>query len=220
MNSGPFKLNSTDPYKLKIIHQGTKRELDLPADAAAGIIAEALAAVDPLVVGIDPSMTCTALAFSTGRLTRIETKPAGKSYEARCGRYDVIADRVAVALLADGRPDLVVIEGPSYGSTGQLFDLGWLWGGIYNRLAGMDLPTAVAPPTTRMRFATGRGMANKDAVLSETIRRYPSYPINDNNTADGLVLMAMGREWLGHPLVNVPATHSAALPGVAWPVVK
>jgi crossover junction endodeoxyribonuclease RuvC len=80
------------------------------------------------------------------------------------------------------------------------------------------------PPATRTRYATGRGNASKDDVLSAVIRRYPHVDVNGNDEADSLVLAAMGMRHLGRPIepllgraCALPQTHLAAMDAVTWP---
>lgn len=168
-----------------------------------------------LVVGVDPSLTSTGIARSDGELTTVNSAPAGYGLLARRDRLNGIVHRVSVIV---GGADLVVIEGPSFGNRdAHAHDRSGLWWLLVEELTCRDIPVAVASPSDRMRYATGKGMAKKDVVLAETVRRYPAWDVNGNDVADALVLCALGCDQLGQPIADVPVTHRKALAKVAWP---
>jgi crossover junction endodeoxyribonuclease RuvC len=73
-------------------------------------------------------------------------------------------------------------------------------------------------PTCRARYATGRGNASKDDVLSAVVRRYSGVDVNGNDEADSLVLAALGARWLGCPIDDpMPKANLEAMKGVHWP---
>jgi crossover junction endodeoxyribonuclease RuvC len=180
------------------------------------------------VVGLDLSLTSTGVAVATqdGAITdRIISKPTPKATLAdRAVRIGLITARVVDFVRG---ADLVVIESPTYAtSTGSQHDRSGLWWLVVNRLIAGTMPVVEISPTTRCRYATGRGNASKDDVLSAVIRRYPHVDVNGNDEADSLVLAAMGARHLGHPLETatggvlpreMPRTHLAAMDAVAWP---
>jgi len=169
------------------------------------------------VVGIDPSLTATGIASSHGW-----TKTFGRSgkrtdtYLQRLKRIDGVAFDVAGEAEA---ATLAVLEGPSYRSADpSTWDRAALWWMIYGALNLRGVPIAVAPPACRAMYATGKGNAAKNAVVDAVARRWPHIPTGgDHNVCDAIVLMAMGCDQLGHPLVPMPATHRRALEKVAWP---
>jgi crossover junction endodeoxyribonuclease RuvC len=179
------------------------------------------------VVGLDLSLTSTGVAVATpdGAITdRITTKPVpNATLTDRADRLQGIA-RGIVSGYTSGA-DLVLIEGPSYGSTTpHQHDRAGLWWLVVARLMSTLVPVVEVPPSTRMRYATGRGNASKDDVLSAVIRRYPHIDVNGNDEADSLILAAMGARHLGHPLERgtapgniLPKTHLAAMGAVHWP---
>ena len=114
---------------------------------------------------------------------------------------------------------LVLVEGPSYGSSGsQGFHEGaGLWWLVTHRLWKNGFRTAIVPPKTRAKYATGNGGASKDAVFAAAIRRYKDVDFDGNDAADALILAAMGADYLGHPLAIVPKVNRAALDAIEWP---
>jgi crossover junction endodeoxyribonuclease RuvC len=180
------------------------------------------------VIGLDLSLTSTGVAVATqdGAVTdRITSKPVpNATLEDRDERLWGIRARV---LDHASGADLIVVEGPSYGSTtGHQHDRAGLWWLVVDALLRRGQRIVEVPPSSRMKYATGRGNASKDDVLSAVIRRYPHIDVNGNDEADALILAAMGARWLGHPLEGqyhgtaapfLPQTHLAAMDAVHWP---
>lgn len=129
--------------------------------------------------------------------------------------------------------DLVLIEGPAYSRATQvghdeMSAARWM---IRCDLHRRRIPFAVVTPDSRTIYATGRARWKdedgkkltprqvKGKVRDEASRRYGM--VFDGTArfdeADAYVLLAMGMDWLGYPLAEVPKTHSRALKGVAWP---
>lgn len=170
------------------------------------------------VLGIDPSLTATAVASSIGwvEVTGLKGKRTD-GYPERLTRIRGVHTHFCDYL----RHDLVVIEGPSYRSTDpSAFDRAALWWLIYRTLASEEIPVAVVPPTLRAMYATGKGNAGKGAVIDAVARRWPQFATNgDDNAADAVVLLAMGLDQIGQPLSPMPATHRRALERVTWPEI-
>lgn len=171
----------------------------------------------PRIVGIDLSLTSTGVASSLGWTQRIRSNGhRADSLSQRRERLDRLAKDVIHAV---GTPDLVVIEGPSFGSQGAgTWDRAGLWWIVMDRLHRNGHTVVEVPPKTRSLYATGVGNASKDEVFAAAIRRYPDFDITSNDVADAVVLAALGADAMGHPLAAVPKTHRPALDKVAWPV--
>jgi hypothetical protein len=178
------------------------------------------------VVGLDLSLASTGVAVA-------EFDPPGQGMDLVAlirtdrVRHPRLAGHPRMnAILADvaglaGWPDLVVVEGPSYGSKGgHDHERGGLWWKITGYLHDTGFPYAVVPPATLKMYATGKGNAGKDEVLAAVIRRYPAVEVAGNDEADALVLAAMGCHRLDFPLGRVPASHSRAMVKVPWPELK
>lgn len=173
----------------------------------------------PLVVGIDPSLTSAGVVSSTGAVFRVQSKPCGDSILQRHLRLCGLVEQI-VALAWDGsRPDLVVLEGPSYASTGgSQHDRAGLWWLLVDALIARGIEPAIAPPKCRAKYASGNGNSSKDACMAAVVRRYPDFEIGNNDAADALALCAMGRDWLGFPLEPMPKVNRMGLDGVSWPM--
>ncbi len=158
------------------------------------------------VIGLDLSLTSTGVATQTETSVLI-CKLRG--YPRLRWIRDAVVERCADA-------DLVVVEGPSYHSTGSaIHQIAGMWW-MVTMAVDEQHPMAVAPPSTIKRFATGRGNADKDAMLLAAARRFDWFD-GDNNQADALWACAMGHEWIKESIVTLPRTHRVALDGVAWP---
>lgn len=177
-----------------------------------------LAEQPPRVVTLDLSLTATGIAGIGGGgawVDTITTRHTG--YPRLHSIRDVVRSYAAHA-------HLVVVEGPSYGSGMGRREKGHheragLWWLITYMLWSADIPVAVMPPGAVKRYATGRGNADKDAVMLAAARRYPDVLIANNNEGDALVMLAAALDHLGYPLAPVPRTHRAALAAVDWPEV-
>lgn len=179
-----------------------------------------------VVLGLDLSLTATGVALVVdGKLTdgdTVESKGKAKaSLSQRAARLLGLHSSI-IGIYEEFVPDLVVIESPSYGSqVGQQHDRSGLWWLVTSALESSRVGlVATVTPNGRAKYATGKGNANKDAVLAAVIRRYEprGWEIENNNVADAVVLAAMGSRHLGEPVeASLPQDHLAAMDGAAWP---
>lgn len=178
-----------------------------------------------IIVGIDPSLTGTGVAIvdTDDRLVvevkTVKTKGStAATLPERRARLSVLACRVSD--LIPENADLVVIEQPAYSrTTGHMHDRSGFWWLLVDYIiGGRGMALVEVAPTGRARYATGKGNAGKDEVLLAVARRFPHVDVTNNNEADALVLAAMGADACGHPLVDMPISHRAALDGVQWSV--
>lgn len=170
-----------------------------------------------VVVGLDLSLTSTGVARPDGVFT---IQSAGKKTDNLLDRsYRLARLRLKITRACDGA-DLVVIENPAYNSrSGSAHDRSGLWWMVVRWLHASKIPVATVTPQQLQKYATGKGRADKFAVHAAVIKRYPDIPIKGPDEADALVLRAIGCEYLGQPLAQVPQTHRAALDAVHWPEV-
>lgn len=175
-----------------------------------------------VVVGLDLSLTSTGVArIVDGKAAVGRVRP--KNIDGH-ERLEFIREDVAGWVYEDGQaPGLVVIEGPSYGSPSGSqrghHERAGLWWLVTQDLWMSGVRVAVVPPTQLKTYATGKGNAGKDDVLTAVVRRFPDVAVRGNDDADALVLAAMGADHLGQPLVTMPAEHRKALAKVEWPAV-
>ena len=183
----------------------------------------------PRVVGADLSLTSTGLADSRGRTGRVRTKPSSDlpatvrrlaSISREVHTFATFTEDVGVdgAKYAPDLAALVVVEGPSFASTGgQQHTRGGLWWSVVDALHWTDLPILVVPPSTLKTYACGRGNAGKDEVLAAVVKRYPAWDVTGNDIADAVVLAAIGARLLDHPIDDLPKSHLRALAKVTLP---
>lgn len=175
-----------------------------------------------LVVGIDVSLTGTGIARSDGRVATVgQTDVLKLPLRRQVEMIDILAKSVAYEAGDDlgypapelVRPRLVVIEAMQVRKEfGGIVERSWLWLGIVRWYLDFKVPIAVVNSSQRMRYATGKGMVSKGAVIDAVARRWPMFNTSGNdNLCDAAVLCAMGCDKLGRPLATVPATHRTAL---------
>jgi Holliday junction resolvasome RuvABC endonuclease subunit len=170
----------------------------------------------PRVLAVDLSLTATGLAGNVPGLWTCTIKPKTKGHQRLADITGEIYDYASKALV-----DLVIIEGPSYGSgKGQQghHERAGLWWHVTWRLWRNHVPLLVMPPTAVKVYATGKGNADKDTVLIEAIKRWPDFGIADNNQADAATMLAAALDHADAPLCDMPKTHRRALDVInAWP---
>lgn len=188
-----------------------------------------------IVAGIDPSLTNTGIAIlHNGQPALLRSighgTLCGRSYAHRSDRI-VSECRAVMAALADecderntlrpprSRIDLAVIEGPAYGAcNASTHDGSGLWWGLYSTLRARRIPIVVVAPTTRAKWATGKGNADKRAVLTAVRAWWPTTHVANHDQADALVLAAIGAFHHGDPMpFPVKERHTANLAAVQWP---
>ena len=180
----------------------------------------------PVVVGLDPSLTGTGIASSNGWCEVIgykrRSKDPGITQLPHAERLTAMRILVKDVCTAIGAPALVVMELPAPSrSGGGAHERGWFWWQLYNHLDLREIAVGLLTPNQRALYATGKGAAAKGAVIDAVTRRFPDWATEGNdNAADAVALMAAGRDWLGHPIATLPKTHRAALDKAVWPTLS
>lgn len=182
------------------------------------------------VVGADLSITSTAMALindgDVGMLFNYKTK--GKKtdgYPEWCARINDVSYHVLAQLgrwKGLGRIDLIVIESPSHGSKfGNPHERAALWWDVYRWAYGKNIPVVTVAPTTRAKYITGDGRADKKAVLAAARAHWETelnISIANDDEADAIGLGDMGARFLGEPLMAIWPTKNLETMGVpAWP---
>ena len=180
----------------------------------------------PVVIGIDPSLTGTGIASSNGwceviGYKRARAKDPGITQLPHAERLTAMRDLLAQVRKAIGCPDLAVMELPAPSrSGGGAHERGWFWWETYHYLMSSYIPVGLLTPNARALYATGKGNAAKGAVVDAVARRFPDWATDGNdNAADAVTLMAAGRDWYGAPITDMPKTHRAALDKATWPTL-
>jgi crossover junction endodeoxyribonuclease RuvC len=168
-----------------------------------------------------PGFPASAPASEAVQMSLAEygSKPTTPDLAARGARLRSVATPV---LRAARGSDLVVVEDLYMGSgTGGQLDRAGLFWLVVNSLTAAGIPVALATNNHLKMYALGKGGGkgtDKDYVLAAVIRRYPGAPVQSNNTADALVLAAMGARHLGCPIdPDLPESHTRAMKAVHWP---
>lgn len=175
----------------------------------------------PRVVGVDLSLSATGMSDGSSTWLVRSTGHRGDSLYDRNERLAGLVCRV-VDHVVDHGADLVVLEGPSLGQGRQAgtHDRAGLWWLLVHQLHVRGLQLVEVPPAALKKYATGKGNANKGAVIDATARRFPEVETGaDDNRCDALWLAAMGLDQLTGAGV-VPAVQRAGLAKVAWPAVR
>ncbi|WP_326604290.1 hypothetical protein [Streptomyces sp. NBC_01800] len=178
----------------------------------------------PLVIGVDPSLTCTGVA-GDGWADALQSKKL-RGHERLQWLRAGVRERTRMA-------DLVVIEGAAYGHGKQAghHELAGLWWHLTQDLWEQNIPYVVVAPSSRIVYAMGvsnpaqhypreqRARVTKGMVRDAVAERYglDCEGAGRYDKADAFILAAMGLDWAGRPLAPVPDTHRRALDAVPWP---
>jgi Holliday junction resolvasome RuvABC endonuclease subunit len=172
---------------------------------------------DVIVLGIDPSLTGTGIAYNDATHT-ITSKPTGTTLEDRRARLADIMEDLNDAVLGLGPwdfappADLVVIEAPSLAQHSQrgTLDRNGLWWLIVYRLHAIGIRTIEASPSTVKKFATGKGNATKPDMRMALFQR-AGIDCRDDNQVDAWWLAEIGAHLLDIPTLELPKAHLDAL---------
>lgn len=168
----------------------------------------------PLVVGVDPSLEATGVAWSGGRLVRHGraglTVAKGRSVGQRGNEVRTLALELGNLVMAQGVPVLAIMEDiPTYKLDGYR---AYVWWALANLLTAQGVAVIEVQPAEIKKYATGKGNSGKGAVVDAVARRMPFFDTGgDDNLADAAWACAMGSAVLGHPIADVPQTHRDAL---------
>lgn len=175
-----------------------------------------------VAIGLDLSLTGSGIASSAGWCERVgATDITTMGLDDRIAALNSLVSQIVVraaATLGAG-PALVCVEIPAFSrSGGGVLERSALWWQVVRALRRREVPVAEVPIQARMRYATGKGIASKGAIIDAVARRWPQFETGgDDNLADAAVLAAMGADRLGVALAPMPQPHRKALDSVRWP---
>lgn len=169
----------------------------------------------PNVVGLDLSLTSTGIAYFDPFSERWITESFTSKHKGMARLYDIRS-------WVEGRipPDaLVVVEGYSFSSrNSHAHALGELGGVIRLHFWEQGIPYVNVPPTSRAKFATGKGNAGKSEVVSAVSARtgltWSGKGADDE--CDAWILQEMGLTHLNAARFEWPAINLSALDKVEW----
>ena len=163
---------------------------------------------EPVVIGIDASMTATGIAFDGGALT--VSSPRVKGDDRLWAIYKAVYERSVGASLA------VIEDLPAHAQSAGI--TGMAQGVVRLALRRADVPYATVAPATLKKYATGRGNAQKPDMRMALYQR-TGLDLRDDNQVDSAWLRFMGLDRLGVPAVKLPAVQRESMRKVAWPAV-
>ncbi len=173
------------------------------------------------VIGLDCSLTCTGVAVIhrddlTPELHSVRsTGKAGDNLARRGDRIRALVRGVLAHVEADTA--LVMIEAPSYGSTGgSAWDRAYVWWSIVNGCQRRGVPIVSVSPSTAKKFASGSGRGDKTDVAAGMARLWPSAEPHGDDEWDALTLATMGAQRLGWDVPRL-ARHEDCMRPIQWP---
>ena len=149
-------------------------------------------AMNNCVLGLDLSLTSTGWAIDAtdGRRKWGVIKTAKRG----AARLDYIDDAIT-RIVEQEMPDLVVIENYAFGKSQGLAALAELGGVVRLSLHRMGYRYIAIAPATLKKFVTGKGQAEKAAMMMHCLNNW-KVVIDNNNGADAFGLCQFGRCYL------------------------
>lgn len=163
------------------------------------------------IAGIDLSLTSTGLSCDDEMIV-IQSKETGAQ------RLFEIQSYVRQFLSNHDFP-FCVIEGYSFNSRNtQAHKIGELGGVIRLQLHILGIPFVEVPPTSRAKFATGKGNAGKSEVVSAVSARTGIVwtGSGSDDLCDAFILEEMGRTVVGNNRFDWPEENKKALSSIDW----
>lgn len=165
-------------------------------------------------VGLDLSLTSTGYACREDRLA-LTTKLRGPA------RLDEIVTRIERRLFDLHKP-LVLVEGYSFASrNSHAHSIGELGGVVRLSLWRAGIPYIEIAPTVRAKFATGKGNASKNEVISSISARtgITWFGAGSDDICDAFILEEIGLFKIGTPRYDWPASSVEALKKIDWSAI-
>jgi Holliday junction resolvasome RuvABC endonuclease subunit len=162
-------------------------------------------------MGLDLSLTSTGYSVG-GKTGTIATKTRGAE------RLSVISNDI-IDITCSADVDIVVVEGYSFASrNSQAHSIGELGGAVRMRLWECGTPYIDIPPTCRAKFATGKGNASKNEVISSISAKTGIVwsGAGADDMCDAWILEQMGIAKLGSSLYDWTESQLSALEKVDW----
>lgn len=139
------------------------------------------------IVGIDPSLASTGVAFGDGSLAALKQKPSD-------GDRRLVNIKAGVWTAVEGA-DLVIMEDLPRNAMGAGVT-GMVQGVIRELLQESGVPYITVTPATLKKFATGAGNAKKP-VMRIAWREYSDVDVANNDMVDAAWLREIGRYLTG-----------------------
>lgn len=167
--------------------------------------------MNQLIMGADLSLTSTGISIG-GETFIIASK-------ARGPERLIEISKTIISLAIKYNVTLVAIEGYSYASrNSQAHSIGELGGVVRATLYANSIPYIEIPPTCRAKFATGRGNASKNDVISAISAKtgivWSGSGADDR--CDAWILEQMVLAHMGISEYEWPAASLSALEKIEW----
>ncbi len=156
-------------------------------------------------IGVDLSYTATGIAWPNSIDTFVTHQMNGDHID----RAKIIAGHVC----AHARDAAMIVIEDGVNRSHAAFNSGILHGIVrreLNNVIGAQQRIVMVPPATLKKYATGKGNADKLAMVMAAYKRL-GYDGSDHNEADALWLRAIGQELLDDPLCDMPVLQRSAL---------
>ena len=163
------------------------------------------------LMGLDLSLTSTGCCIDGESFV---IKPKSKGAE----RLSSVSSLI-VATAIEKNIDLVIIEGYAFGArNSQSHSIGELGGAVRMKLWEMGIKFIDIPPTCRAKFATGKGNASKNEVISSISAKTGIIWTGSgaDDMCDAWILEQMGMVKLGISRYDWTKLQTSALEKVEW----
>jgi Holliday junction resolvasome RuvABC endonuclease subunit len=166
-------------------------------------------------LGLDLSLTATGVSPDNEDTRTLKVGEKFDSVARLALLRDLIVDQVRVGI----RPDVVVLEGYSFGSRYNREALAELGGVVRLALFDEGLPITVVPPGVLKKFATGRGTATKTDMAIAAYKR-AGMEFEDDNQCDAWWARQMGvTRYEPKRGVDLPAAQREVVNQIPWPPI-
>ena len=169
------------------------------------------------ILALDLSLTATGVARTCGLV--LHQTACGSPYHVDTwrpktrGATRLIDLRDRTIATARGADIVIIEDGIVRSSAAKV--LGELHGVIKVALHESGHHAVFAPPASVKKYATGRGNADKFAMLAAAKDRL-GYAGESPDEADALWMLAMAADHHGQAIATMPAAHRAALAAIDW----
>lgn len=166
-------------------------------------------------MGLDLSLTSTGYSIN-GKTGVISTKTKGPE------RLTIVSNEI-IDIAYKNPLDVVMLEGYSFASrNSQAHSIGELGGAVRMRLWQSGIPYIEIPPTCRAKFATGKGNASKNEVISSISARTGIVWSGSgaDDMCDAWILEQMGIAYIGQSTYDWPEGNLSALKSIDWEIVE
>ncbi|SFH97795.1 hypothetical protein [Planctomicrobium piriforme] len=153
----------------------------------------------PLVMGIDPSLSNTAIcsgrAHGKFQMRRFSAPAIGKDVRGRITRIERMIGEIDQHV-ASIKPDLILIEGYAMGAKFGREQLAELGGVLRWHIVDHCQYILEVPPSTLKKFTTSAGKGQKDMMIAH-VTQQAGRIFDSNDEVDAWALFAMGLAAVG-----------------------